>query len=227
MKVSGIKQLSLSHAAHKWIANQVCVVSKIPAYLPANTASPCSPRTMTRVLCFGPHGIILIHLPPDSRSQMKTSQKLLVRLTLRTPTVAWAPALLHGAYSPPQSGFSWLFSHRAEETASPRFKASHPWQLPRLPRPCINRTKGRNHRVGVQKPYKAKLACAALLEGTLNSKPGGHSATAAPDICLPQVRVSPRDDIREIETAGRLPSSYSKATSECRCLPHSADEALL
>lgn len=86
--VSGIKELSLSHTVHEWIQNQVCTTSKFLLISLQTVPLPVPLHTTTRVLCVGPHRVILICLLPDRPSKMKTFQKPVVSLTLHTPTVA-------------------------------------------------------------------------------------------------------------------------------------------
>ena len=118
---------------------------------------------------------------------MKTCQKWVVVLTLCTPAGAWTGfspvhvTLLHWlsrATSP-----CCLHTKPKRCTASPRFKASHPWLPLELPRQGLRRTKGRNHTVAIRRHHKEKPAHAERGAGgrgggTQACRPGGGAGSS-------------------------------------------------
>ena len=123
-----------------------------------------------------------IHLPVDSPSNMKICQKWVVALTLSTPAGAWtgfSPAhetLLHWLT---RLTFPCCLHTKPKRcTASPRFKASHPWLPLELPRQGLHRTKGRNHTVAIHRHHKEKPARLGGVEGTLACRPGGSAGSS-------------------------------------------------
>ena len=188
MKVSGIKQLSPGCTAHMHAENLASITSKHVPYLCKHCLDSPQPTHNGQRSTYQPPRVTPIHLPLDGPSNMKTCQKWVVVLTLCTPAGAWTGfslvhvTLLH--WFSRTTSPCCLHTKPKRRTASPHFKASHPWLPLELPRQGLHRTKGRNHTVAIQRHHKEKPAHrergagGGRGVGTLACRPGGGAGSS-------------------------------------------------